>query len=485
MRLPIPAPFAQAPCPRRLPRLVRLAAALAAGAVAGGLPGCAQPLAVTIDDGTPARWTQALPVTTAAPVDLSHWWKRWGDSQLDALIEEALANNLDAAEAGARLRQYRLLAGTAASAHRPGISAGLRTLQDISATDSYFQASIDMVWDLGLFGASGAHRRAAQAQLLDADARLQAARVAVVTGVAHRYLDIRLAQRQRALLAQMALVDERAQYLAQVRRQQRLGSVDEVGPWQAQARSREAGAQLQEAQARAAHALAVLLGRDHPDAAWLAEDPEAALPELDGLAPAELPANLLRTRPDIRLAEAQVEQSAAEAGLARAALYPRLQLLGSLLYSYNLTHNFRTRSDNLPLVGPLIDIPLFDWGRRRAQADASGEALQAALLAYRQSVLEGVAEVEASLAALAAQQSREQALMNLCEQAREQGERQARRQRLGLGSEWAGLPAQRALLQAEGDVATAQAARALAFISLYKALGGAPLTTGDGREARS
>ena len=439
------------------------------------LAGCAQPVEVRPDGATPERWTQALPAAGTEPVDLRAWWRRWGDARLDALVDEALAHNLDASQAAARLRQYRLLAGTAGSTHRPVFSAGVRTLQDISATDSYFQASIDMVWDLGLFGASESSQRAARAQVLDASARLHVARVALVAGVAHRYLDIRLAQRQRALLADMARLDERALHLAQVRRQQHLGTREEAEQWQAQARAREAAAaQRREAQARAAHALAVLLGRDRPDAAWLVEDPAAALPEVDGLAPAELPASLLRSRPDIRLAEAQVEQSAAEAGMARAALYPRFQLAGSLLYSYNLTKNFRTTSDNLPVVGPLIDIPLFDWGRRRAQADASGEALQAALLAYRQSVLEGVAEVEASLAALSAQQAREQALAAACDQARARGEAQARRQRLGLGSEWAALPARRALLQAEADAATARAARALAFVSLYKALGGAP-----------
>lgn len=446
--------------------------------LAAWLAGCAGPMEARLDGSTPEHWTQPAPAAApgAAPVDMRAWWKPWGDARLDALVDEALAHNLDVAQAVARLRQHRLLAGTASSAYRPGFTGGVRTLQDISATDSYFQASIDMVWDLGLFGAAESSARAARAQVLDAGARLQAARVALVADVVHRYLDIRLAQRQRAVLADMARLDERALHLADVRRQQRLGSLDELRQLQAQAHTRAASAaQLDEAQARAAHGLAVLLGRMRPDPAWLQADAGATLPETGGLALGELPAGLLRSRPDIRLAEAQVERSAAEAGMARSALYPRFQITGSLLYSYNLTQNLRTRSDNLPLVGPLIDIPLFDWGRRRAQADASGEALQGAILAYRQSVLEGVAEVEGSLAALAAQQAREQALAAASDQIRQRGEAQASRQRLGLGSEWSVLPEQRALLQAQGEIATARAARALAYVSLYKALGGAPL----------
>ncbi len=468
MKFALPAPFPLRP-------LACLCAALC-------LAGCVSPVAVRLDDAVPAHWTQSAPqaATGAAPVDMRAWWKPWGDARLDALVDEALAHNLNLAQAETRLRQQRLLAGTAGAAYRPAFSAGTRTLQDVAAVDSYFHASIDMVWDLGLFGAAAATERAAGAQLLDAAARLQAARVALVADVVHRYLDLRLAQRQSALLAGLARLDERALHLARVRLDQHLGTQEELQQWQAHAHERAAAAaQLREAQARAAHGLALLLGRSQPDPAWLQADADAALPAPGALALAELPADLLRTRADIRQAEAQVEQAAADLGLARSALYPRFQLVGSLLYSYNLTQNRRTTSDSLPLIGPMIDIPLFDWGRRRAQADASEQALQGAILAYRQSVLEGVAEVEGALAALSAQGAREQALGAAREQARGQGQLLQQRQRLGLASEWSALAGQRALLQAEGQIATARAARALAYVALYKALGGAPLPAAD------
>ncbi|MBS0506769.1 MAG: efflux transporter outer membrane subunit [Proteobacteria bacterium] len=454
--------------------------------LAAWLAGCAAPVQVKLDGTVPEHWTQAAPAPGAASVDMRAWWRPWGDARLDALVDEALAHNLDVAQAVTRLRQQRLLAGTAGAAYRPIFSAGARTLQDIAAIDSYFHASLDMVWDLGLFGAAEAGERAAGAQLLDAGARLQAARVALVADVVHRYLDLRLAQRQHALLADMALLDARALRLARVRLDQHLGTQAELQQWQAQAQARAAAAaQLRETQARAAHGLALLLGRTRPDPAWLQDDAGAALPEPAALAPAELPADLLRTRPDIRRAEAQVEQAAADLGLARSALYPRFQLAGSLLYSYNLTQNTRTRMDRMPLLGPQIDIPLFDWGRRRAQADASEQALQGAILGYRQSVLEGLAEVEGALAALAAQGEREQALSAAREQALGQAQALERRQRLGLASEWSALPGQRALLQAQGEIATARAARALAYVALYKALGGAPLVPVDDPVARA
>ncbi|KEH12876.1 hypothetical protein GY15_17085 [Delftia sp. 670] len=106
------------------------------------------------------------------------WWKAWGDESLNTLVEEALAANLDLSQAQSRLRQQRLLAGTAGAAFRPVFTAGARTLQDIAAIDSYFHASIDVSWDLGLFGAREAGERNAAAAVLDARGRLQAARVA-------------------------------------------------------------------------------------------------------------------------------------------------------------------------------------------------------------------------------------------------------------------------------------------------------------------
>ena len=193
-----------------------------------------------------------------------------------------------------------------------------------------------------------------------------------------------------------------------------------------------------------------------------------------------LPADLLRTRPDVRQAEAAVLEAAGELGMARAELYPRVAIGASYLYAFNLTQNRRTSSTNrLPAICPLIDLPLFDWGLRRARADARGEALQASLTAYRQTVLQGVSEAETALSALEQQRQRRMHL----EQAAGMFERRAQRQRgllaSGLASAYDQLAFDRAALQAEAECDGARAAQALAFVNLYKALGGAPLPPAD------
>jgi len=147
----------------------------------------------------------------------------------------------------------------------------------------------------------------------------------------------------------------------------------------------------------------------------------------------------------------------------------------SQLYAYNLTQNRRTLNNTVTAFGPVVDIPLFDWGRRAAAAQAQREALDGALLAYRQTVLEAVAEAESALAALAQAGERAQALnvtRTLLAQARE---RQRTRQRLGLASAGDTLDAERADLQAELELGAAELVRAQSFVVLYKSLGGAPL----------
>lgn len=437
------------------------------------LAGCAAPVDVKLDKETPDLWRQQL-TQKAGSADLAQWWKSWNDPALNALVDEALAQNLDVAQAVLRLRQQRLLAGASNATFMPVVSAGGKTLQDIAAVDSYFHASIDVSWDLGLFGDSQAARRSADAGVLDAQAQLHAARVALVADVVHRYLDIRQAQVQRGLALSQQQQAQRQLELLQVRQAQRLADTQTLEQQQLQLRGVQAQlTTLDEAQARAAHALAALLGRDRPEPQWLQADAAAALPQLQAIA--VLPADLLRRRPDIQSAEAAVEQAAAEVGVSRAALYPRLTLTGSLLFAYNLTRNHRTTSDYIPMVGPQIDIPLFDWSRRRAVADGKELALQASIKAYRQAVLNGIAEAEGALAAIAAQQQRQQALLSAQQIHAARDKAQAVRQKLGLSSELTGLDNARASLQTQSELATAKAAEALAYVALYKAVGAAPL----------
>lgn len=313
----------------------------------------------------------------------------------------------------------------------------------------------------------------AQASAGNAEALRSAAQVAVIADVVRSYLDLTVAQAQQDLLARQQAVDDRGEQLALVRQRLRLDEPGELDRLRArQAATRAATAQARENADNAARALALLLGRDGPDPAWRAY---RTPPKLGAFSLQQVPADLLRHRPQILLAESEVMQAAASKGSARAAMYPRVSLGGSILYAYNLTQNARSNSDSSPSIGPYIDIPLWDWGQRRARFHADEKQLDAALLGYRKAVLEGVSEVEGALGSLARQDSSIQSLRAADDAAGQQVKRQARQVQLGLSSEFDGLDTQRAALASQADLIGAQGARVLAFASLYRALGGAPL----------
>lgn len=436
------------------------------------LAGCMSVPVPKLPDRTPSAWTQPPPGSGVA-VDARQWWKVLSDPALDGLVDRAIADNLDLQQATLRLQAVRIASGTADSRFLPEISASAKQVQDAAAVDTYFHAGIEAIWDLGLFGAAESAHLAAQASAGNAEALRSAAQVAVIADVVRSYLDLTVAQAQQDLLARQQAVDDRGEQLARVRQRLRLNEPGELERLQArQAATRAASAQARENADSAARALALLLGRDGPDPAWRAW---RTPPRLGVFALQQVPADLLRHRPQILLAESAVLQAAADKGTARAAMYPRVSLGGSILYAYNLTQNARSNSDSSPSIGPYIDIPLWDWGQRRARFQAEDKQLDAALLGYRKAVLEGVSEVEGALGSLARQDSSIQSLRAANEAASQQVRRQTRQVQLGLSSEFEGLDTQRAALAAQADLIGAQGARVLAFASLYRALGGAPL----------
>jgi NodT family efflux transporter outer membrane factor (OMF) lipoprotein len=447
-------------------------------AAALALAGCGSVPTPVPPPGPPAAWHQAAARPDAAGTlpapELRAWWKHLADPQLDSLVEQALAQNLGIAQARSRLRQARQLLGRDSAVYQPALGASARTVQDAAAVDSYFHAGLDVTWELGLFGARAAVEGVGQARIDSAAAAEQAARVSTVAEVVRRYIELQAARRDEALLQRLMAVDERLLALHGVRQRVRLGSVDEGRATElrlAQTRALLAAPRL--AAAQAAQALALLLGRAAPDPAWGAT--AAATAPLSPFRLQEVPADLLRFRPDVRAAEVEVARAGAELGIARSELYPRVVLGVSRLYAYNLTQNRRTLNSTVTAIGPIIDVPLFDWGRRAAAARAQHEALDGAVLAWRQAVLEAVAETEGALAALAATGERTQALAAAASLLERTRERQAMRQRLGLAAAPETLEAERQGLQAQLELQAAHSAQAQAFVLLYKSLGGAPL----------
>ena len=432
----------------------------------------------------PAQWRNASPRASSHPgpkPDLTGWWKQFDDPELNALVEQALHDNLDVQQAQWKLRAARALEDASAATFRPDL--GFNTIEQPNPqnTASYFQAGFDATWEFGLFGREDANGRLAAAGTGAAEAELQSARVSLVAEVVREYLQLRAAQRSATLLGEAAQAAHRKLELLRVQEHLQLASqIDVEQGAAAAARARAQMADPGAAVAQHAQALALLLGKSRPDAAWLASKP---LPQLADVNVESVPADLLRTRPEIGYAETQVLKAAGDLGIAKADLYPRLALGSSLTFAALVTGRTRLGDVNDTFaLGPIISIPLFDWGRRRAVRDAREDQLQAALLAYRQAVLQGAAEVETDLAALHASGQRLQGADSAAAASRDGLSLSERLQGLGQADGLQLADAKLAFDRAELDREQARLAHGLAFVALYKALGGAPLPeTSDGR----
>ena len=427
----------------------------------------------TLSPSTPPQWQLAVQAD-AAKVDLRGWWHAFHDPQLDALVDAALHVNLNVAAAHERLLAARELERSSKFDYFPDLSARTDDAIDPDARASYFVAGFDALWELPLFGRGTASRRQAKGNRDMALAELQRSRVSLVAEVVRDWLDLRAAQQRKATLG--AIVEERQKQLDLWRIRLRLKLADPGAIAQAEAALSQARAALAEPLQSinaSAQSLAALLGRAEPDPAWLTP---GALPDLGALELTSAPADLLRTRPEIAQAQAAVLSAAGAAGMARAAMFPSIKIGGSIVWATDITtHHKKDTNDAIGSLGPVLDIPLFDWGLRRAESHAKAHELKAAVFAYRQAVLDGVAEVQTALGRLDQQQQQEQQSTLAASALGRAHAAVAKRVQLGLDSPFDQLDSVLAEDQAKLASIDARAAHGLAFVSLYKALGGAPM----------
>ena len=433
-----------------------------------------------LPDQTPAAWRNHDAVVPGLQrdlqrpdlqqPDLQQWWRAFGDPVLDALVESALHDNLGVAVAQLRLRAARRLQHRARTEFWPNLNFRVYEETAPGGSTGYFEIGFDAEWEFGFFGRSQANARMAAADVNTAIVDETSARVSVSAEVAKNYVELRAAQARVGIFDELMALRRRRVELMQVRLRTRMASPIEVD---------HARAELQQALAEAGEpalgvtqttqALAVLLGKAEPDTAWSIR---AAQPQLPTLGIRQTPADLVRTRPDIRRAEQNVLHAAGELGIARADLYPKFGLGGTLISSTSVTGDLDHPNKAVPLLGPTVLIPLWDWGARRDIVDAREAALSASVLAYREAVLEGVAEVEIALAQFADKTARTENVQVALALVQQSAQSAQTLQRIGLGDGLDTTSADVALAESRLAQVNARRERSLAFIALYKAFGG-------------
>jgi NodT family efflux transporter outer membrane factor (OMF) lipoprotein len=424
----------------------------------------------------------------------SQWWKLFGDPLLDSLIERAGRTNLDLRIAGARLAESRALRGesksallpavdgTASATHlRGGFNQGVTRIPNAAGAlpsgslvapfeTSVVSAGFTSRWEIDLFGGLRKQLRAANADVQAAAENIADVRTVMQAEVARNYIELRGAEEQAAIVRANIEAEREMLELIQVRADAGLASDLDVERQLAQLSAVQAALpDLDMERLRAAHRIAVLL----------AEEPGALLVELDrpssALAvpavPAAVPSDVLKQRPDIRRAEAEITAAFARAGAARAELYPKLVITGLTGRQATDFGGLTIGAGNFFSVGPGITLPIFHAGRIRANIAAQDARLEQAVRRYESEVLAAFEETENAFV------SRDRAELKRKEL--DTGVRAAIRsielaQELyvrGLADFLTVLDAQRQRFLIERDLAASRTAVLRGSVALYKALG--------------
>lgn len=414
----------------------------------------------------------------------AEWWQAFQYEPLNELIRRALQNSPTVAAATATLRSaaesYRgerggLLLPTVdgtASATREKTSAtafGLPTFP--SVTSNVFSTSAQVSYRLDLFGGSRRQIEGLRAQADYQRWELEAARLTLTSNVVTTAVSI------ASLKAQIAAIHEiigtQREQLTVTQHQFRVGAAAhaDVLEQQAQLAQTEASLPLLEKQlAQAGDLLAVLVGEtpDHTELPGLELDALRLPVEL----PLSLPARLVRQRPDVQAAEAQLHQATAQVGVATANLFPALSLSGSIGSDATRTADLLSAGSGVWSVGASLTQPLFHGGQLRAERRGALADLDAANDRYRETVLQALQQVADTLRAIETDARDLQAQM-AAEQAAHDSFVIARRQyAAGVNSHVSVLIAERQYLQARQSRIQAQAARYTDSATLFQALGG-------------
>lgn len=400
-------------------RSVRFPALLAATSVTL-LSGCAigpnyvAPLPPTASGfmGQPAVAARA-----AAPAPAKGWWRGFNDPVLDRLVGRALAQNLDLAQATARVTQARAGLGAATAALLPSASiqgqaatvhASTQTPTGrlLSATPGFdrdgssYEGNLVAGWELDVFGGARRDREAALARYDAAEAGVAAAQLAVAAQTADTYMLVRGLQERLAIARRQA--ETQSRLVDTVRLQYERGAAADLQLRQAQGALAQTLASIPVLEAgleAALNAMDVIQGAQ-PGTYRAELVTPSAIPAAPGLADAGGPAELLRRRPDLIVAEQRLRASNAEVGSALSQYFPKLSLSG-------LVGTATTSRDTL-FEGPATQAQgvlglrwrLFDFGRVNAEVKAAKGRKAEALAAYQQAVLRASEDVENAFVSL-------------------------------------------------------------------------------------
>ena len=447
------------------------------------LAGCAAPVTYQRPPvELPVAWKESAPRFAAD----GRWWKIYQDIDLEKLIEEALQGNGDLLVAAARVDEARALLGEAQSVLLPRVDAqASATRQRTSERTAFsfpgirheypdYRATLNVSYEVDLFGRLAAGAEAARAELAASEASREAVRLALAAQVAKSYFALRSLDEQAELTRRTVSLREDA--LALQRKRYGAGLLSQFELHQLEAETAVVRAQLpplEREREREESALGVLLGRTPADVLERKITPQDREPGMHApVVPAGLPSELLLRRPDLVDAERRLAAANARVAIARTEMFPSISLTAALGAESAALGSLFSGPAGLWLLGAAIAQPIFSGGRSEARTAAAEARERAALAQYVQAIRSAFGEVRSALAvqsrareSFMAESARAAALSDTLRLARLRYDN-------GIASQLDVIDAERGLLAARIARIEALRAQRTAIADLFRALGG-------------
>ena len=467
------------------------------------LAGCAVgPNFVKPKPDVPTQWsgtalgngTEGAAHVTPEHATTAAWWSSFNDPKLTALVQQSAAQNLDVRQAALRIEEAQAEAAVATGDLWPSVSTNASWSRQRLSTNTpngaifglhfpglpptlvnpynQYQLGLSASWTLDLFGTARRSVEAANAEMQAAVEGGHAALLSMVSDVAATYIDLRGAQSRRAILERSLATQRDLLQLTRDRRNAGLTSdldvenaTAEVGTTQAEVPLADKEItldinELSQLMAKPPEALRAELGEAQP------------VPPVPPVVPIGLPSDLARQRPDIRQAEANLHAATAEIGVAVSAYFPKLTLTAAGGFQSEGLSQLVATASHFASLGPAIELPIFEGGRLRATVRLQRVKEKEAAVAYAQTVLGALNQVEDALAAYGADQARRDSLETAVKASRNARLLARQRYQSGVASFIDVLDAERTEEQNEVSLADATTAVSADLVQLYRALGG-------------
>ena len=418
-----------------------------------------------------ALTTNAIKASTITVLS-SDWWKQFGNTELNELMDQALTANQNLSAAVSRIEQSRAAAkGTYANRYPSiGISASTTKTQGnqnfSNGSNQSNEATAIVSYELDLWGGKAAEREAATARVRSSIYDHDAVSLVLQADVASNYFQV-LALKDRLAIARKNL-EAALNVLALTETRYSKGSNSglEVAQQRAAVLNIEVQIpQLEQELLTTQTALAVLLGKTPQTFSVKGETlQEVSIPVVSAFQPPEL----LERRPDIKTTEAQLIAANADITVARAALYPGVSLSAS-----SVINGISTAGSNVvtSLIASLTQT-VFDGGKLQSQVQQSEARKKELIAQYVQTVLTSLKEAQDGFGLVASSETRQRLLGETVREAKEAYRIANVKYSAGSQDLLTLLDSQRTQLQAEDNVIQAELARLTATVGLYKALGG-------------